>query len=99
MLKIGGQRIPTSTVMLLISESFLIAVGLGLATGLRFMSSRWDYAGEHTVARFMVVVLICVLALYYNDLYDLQVTNSLARLLTGLLQALGAASIALALLY
>src|SRR5262249_10883047 len=60
---------------------------------------RWDYAGEHTVARFMVVVLICVLALYYNDLYDLQVTNSLARLLTGLLQALGAASIALALLY
>ncbi len=99
MLKIGGQKIPTSTVMLLISESFLIALGLGLATGLRFMSSRWDYAGEHTVPRFMVVVLICVLALYYNDLYDLQVTNSRARLLTGLLQALGAASIALALLY
>jgi sugar transferase (PEP-CTERM system associated) len=99
MLRIGGQRIPTKTLMLLAGESLLIILGLAMATGLRFISSRWEYAGGHTVARFLVVVLICELALYYNDLYDLQVTNSRARLLIGLLQALGMASIALALLY
>src|SRR5262249_50638555 len=99
MLRIGGQKIPTRTVVLLISESILIAAGLALATRVRFILSSWDYAGDYAVARFLLVVLICVLALYYNDLYDLQVTNSRMRLLTGLLQALGVASIALALLY
>jgi sugar transferase (PEP-CTERM system associated) len=99
MLKIGGQRIPTKTLALLGGESLLIILGLAMATGLRFISSRWEYAGGHTLERFLVVVLICELALYYNDLYDLQVTNSRARLLIGLLQALGMASIALALLY
>jgi len=80
MLKIGGQRIPTKTVVLLASESLLIVLGLAMATALRFIASKWDYAGGHTVARFLVVVLICEFALYYNDLYDLQVMNSRARL-------------------
>src|SRR5690349_12910288 len=79
MLKIGGQTIPTKTVVLLASESLLIVLGLALATALRFIASTWDYAGGHTVARFLVVVLICEFALYYNDLYDLQVMNSRAR--------------------
>jgi sugar transferase (PEP-CTERM system associated) len=99
MLKIGGQKIPTKTVVLLASESLLIVLGLALATALRFIASKWDYAGGHTVARFLVVVLICEFALYYNDLYDLQVMNSRARLLIALLQALGVASLCLAVIY
>src|SRR5882724_4779738 len=99
MLKIGGQKIPTKTVVLLASESLLIIFGLALATALRFIASKWDYAGGHTVARFLVVVLICEFALYYNDLYDLQVMNSRARLLIALLQALGVASLCLAVIY
>ena len=42
---------------------------------------------------------MCEFALYYNDLYDMQVMKSRASLLIGLLQALGIASIGLALLY
>lgn len=99
MLRIGGQKIPTKILVLLVSESLLIVLGLALATWLRFLSSRWDYAGGNTVARFLVVVLICQLALYYNELYDLQVTNSRARLVIGLLQGLGIACIVLALVY
>ena len=38
MLKIGGQRIPTKTLVLLASESLLIVLGLALATALRFAS-------------------------------------------------------------
>ena len=47
----------------------------------------------------MIVVLMCEFALYYNDLYDIEVMKSRARLLIGLLQALGVACIGLALIY
>ncbi|HZU31481.1 MAG TPA: TIGR03013 family XrtA/PEP-CTERM system glycosyltransferase [Candidatus Angelobacter sp.] len=99
MLKIGGQRIPTKTLVLLASESLLIVLGLAFATTLRFVSSRWEYAGGHTIARFFVVVLMCEFALYYNDLYDIEVMKSRSRLVIGLLQALGIACIGLALIY
>ncbi len=99
MLKIGGQRIPTKILVLVISEALLIIFGLAFATWLRFLSSHWEYAGGHTIARFLVVVLICILALYFNDLYDLQSMNSKARLFVALLQALGIACIALSLIY
>jgi FlaA1/EpsC-like NDP-sugar epimerase len=99
MLKIGGQRIPIKTLVLLTSESLLIIFGLALATTMRFASSRWEYAGANTIARFVIVVLMCGFALYYNDLYDIEVIKSRARLLIGLLQALGVACMGLALLY
>jgi sugar transferase (PEP-CTERM system associated) len=99
MLKIGGQRIPTKILVLVVSEALLIILGLATATWLRFLSSHWEYAGGHTVTRFLVVVFICILALYFNDLYDLQSMNSKARLFVALLQALGIACIALSLIY
>ena len=99
MLKIGGQKVPTKTLVLLMSESLLIVLGLALATAMRFASSRWEYAGGNPVVRFLIVVLMCEFALYYNDLYDVEVMKSRARLLIGLLQALGVACIGLAMIY
>lgn len=99
MLKIGGQKVPTKTLVLLTSESLLIILGLALATAMRFASSRWEYAGGNPVVRFLIVVLMCEFALYYNDLYDVEVMKSRARLLIGLLQALGVACIGLAMIY
>jgi sugar transferase (PEP-CTERM system associated) len=99
MLKIGGQKVPTKTLVLLFSESLLIVLGLALATAMRFASSRWEYAGGNPVVRFLIVVLMCEFALYYNDLYDVEVMKSRARLLIGLLQALGVACIGLAMIY
>ncbi len=99
MLKIGGQKIPTKTLVLIGSEGLLIILGLAFATALRFMGTHWEYAGGHTIGRFLVVVLMCEFALYYNDLYDIEVMKSRASLLIGLLQALGIASIGLALIY
>jgi sugar transferase (PEP-CTERM system associated) len=97
--RIGGQKIPAKTLLLLTGEGVLIIVGLAMATALRFAFSGWDHDWLHAVERFLVAVLICELALYYNDLYDLQVMNSSGRLMIGLLQALGMASLALAFLY
>src|ERR1051326_5250958 len=99
MLKIGGQKVPTKTLVLIGSEALLIILGLAFATALRFRGMHWEYAGGHTIGRFLVVVLLCEFALYYNDLYDIEVMKSRASLLIGLLQALGVACIGLALLY
>src|SRR5436305_13256995 len=98
MLKIGGQKIPTKTLVLLLSESLLIVIGLVLATAMRFASSRWEYAGGNPVVRFHIVVLMCEFALYYNDHYDVEVMKSRARQLIGLLQARGVACIGQAIL-
>ena len=102
MIKIGGQTLPPKTILLVGSESFLIIIGLLAATLLRFSLSGtlsesvnfWDLA-----LRFGLVVLVCELALYYNDLYDLQVVKERSIFFVRLLQALGVACVVLALFY
>ena len=65
MLKIGGQKVPGLTLLLILSEALLIAAGLFLATILHFM----DYAAVTTTLstpnafiRFVLVVLVCIVA-------------------------------------
>jgi sugar transferase (PEP-CTERM system associated) len=47
----------------------------------------------------MLIASVCQLCLYYNDLYDLNVTNTYQELIIRLMQALGASAIFLALVY
>lgn len=49
--------------------------------------------------RIILITLICQACLYYNDLYDLQVTDTFSELSIRLLQALGATAIILAGIY
>src|SRR5215218_8446930 len=49
--------------------------------------------------KILLVTLVCQLCLYYNDFYDLTLVHSNRELVVRLLQAAGAASIVLALLY
>ncbi len=101
-MKIGGQRIPGKTLVLIASEAALIAVGLLFASAIH----SWDMgAFRELIAvpgvwiRFLIVIVVCELALYYYDLYDLQVVSRRSVLFIRLLQALGSACLFLALLY
>lgn len=102
MLKIGGQAVSLKTLLLVAADSLLIVVSLLIATAVRFLDLRtvthYLYA-TGTFARFGLVVLVCVLALYYNDLYDFRLLNRRSEIFVPLLQALGIACLALALLY
>lgn len=51
------------------------------------------------LVRVLLIVLVCQLCLHYADLYDLRMIAGARDLLTRLLQALGATSILLAVLY
>ncbi len=102
MAKIGGQVIPGKTLFLLTTELVLTAVGLVLATGIRIFSLReWWYfiTLPENLARFGLVVVVCGLALYYCDVYDLRASNRRAVLFVSLVQALGLVCVILAILY
>jgi sugar transferase (PEP-CTERM system associated) len=102
MLKIGGQRVPTRTLMLLASDAMLIIVGLLFAIAVRFhdLTTIWNYLRPiHTLSRFALVVAACGVALYYNDLYNREVITRHFEMFLRLLQALGTACLELAILY
>ncbi len=102
MLKIGGQRVPTRTLLLVASDGVLIVIGLIVGVALRF--HHWQEILHHlrapqTVYRFGLVVAACLLSLYYNDLYNSQVVSRRSELLIRLLQALGSACVGLGIIY
>jgi sugar transferase (PEP-CTERM system associated) len=102
MIKIGGQRVPTWTLLLWASDTLWIVVGLFVATGLRFLNFRStiSYLREpHTVVRFGLVVIAASLALYYNDLYSPDVVSRRNELTVRVFHALGVACVFLAMLY
>jgi sugar transferase (PEP-CTERM system associated) len=102
MMRIGGQRIPARTLVLLASDMGLISFALFIAITLRFRSSGIVVSYLHSsfaVPRFLIVITACLLALYYNDLYDSEIIRQRAELYVRLFQALGTACVGLALIY
>src|SRR5271157_4554387 len=101
-MKIGGQRIPGKTLVLILSEGALIGCGLLFATALRFRdldALRQQLSEPDMLARYFLVIAACDLSLYYYDLYDLSVVRRRTMLFARLLQALGIACLILALFY
>jgi sugar transferase (PEP-CTERM system associated) len=102
MLKIGGQKIPTRTLLLVFSDLWLVLFGLLLAIEFRFL--HWTAVRsyfQHGNKLFLIgiAMLACELALYYHDLYDPEAIRRHTELIARLLQALGTACLALAILY
>jgi sugar transferase (PEP-CTERM system associated) len=102
MIKIGGQRIPTWTLMLVGSDALSIILGLVAATALRFLSFKMTFSyleSAHTLLRFGLVVLAAGLSLYYNDLYSPHVVSRRNELSVRVFHALGIACVGLGILY
>jgi sugar transferase (PEP-CTERM system associated) len=104
MLRIGGQKVPNSLLLLLGIDCILIALGLLLATATRLgvagIGSVLHYLGTwQTFFRFLIVILVCEISLYFNDLYDFRLMTTRSEILVRLLQAFGVACLALAVCY
>ena len=102
MLRIGGQRVPTKVSLLLLSDALLIVLGLLIAVSLRFQTVpeiQGHLQRPETLPRFIVAVLVCGMALYLSDLYDFRVVERRSEIFVRLLQALGLACFALAIVY
>jgi sugar transferase (PEP-CTERM system associated) len=91
---------PARTVLLAASEAFLILLALVTATVV------WRGADSHLVLiyengwlKIAVMTLVCLLCMYYYDLYDSVVRSSSREVVTRLVQVWGTACLILALLY
>jgi sugar transferase (PEP-CTERM system associated) len=105
MLRIGGQRVPAALLLLVATDVFLIIIGLLLATVVRFAVGD-DYGPVlkyvltwQTASRGLLVVLVCTIAIYFNDLYDFGLVTTRMEIPLRLLQAFGIACLALAVCY
>lgn len=91
MLRIGGQRVPPKTLMLVVADAILISGGLWIAVALRPASLWTHFDTNEILVRFGVVVLVSQLALYFNEFYDSPVVARRSEIFVRLLQALGIA--------
>jgi sugar transferase (PEP-CTERM system associated) len=102
MIRIGAQRIPQSTLLLIGLDAASVLIGLLTAIALRLRDHRTIIAylnGPHMLMRFGLVILVFGAALYYSDLYERSSLNSGVEVFMGLLQALGSACLVLGLFY
>src|SRR5579862_9006710 len=103
MFRFLGIYIPAKSLILVATESALIVASIWLAVWIRLGEINGFgpdlAAGYGLPLRLGIVVGVCLLCFYYSDLYDLQIISRKAELLVRLMQALGAASLILALLY
>jgi sugar transferase (PEP-CTERM system associated) len=98
MLRIFKQYYPIRNIFFFIGEGIVIFAAVLVACWLLlnvelFGIDRW------LSLKIFLISLVCQMCLYYNDLYDLKVTDSFQELGIRLLQALGTAAIILAGIY
>jgi sugar transferase (PEP-CTERM system associated) len=100
-MKIGGQQIPTRTILLALSESVLVFLGLlaVIAVGQFARAPGPIRLTAVGLAQIALVALTYELFLYYTEIYDLQLTRNRSAMMVRLLQAFGTSCLFLALVY
>src|ERR1700686_2388958 len=89
-----GQYGPGKTIIFGFTEGALIVFSTILATWIRFENlaeTRWYFSRPYAPIQFSLVVVVCLVCLYYNDLYDLHTVARRTELIVHLMRALGVA--------
>ena len=98
MLRLLKQYFPIRNILFFLIEGFVIFGSFLLATLILTESESFLF-DLFLGLRIFLVVFICQICLYYNDLYDFKVASTIVEVSIRLLQALGITSIVLALIY
>ena len=89
------------------ARNFFFALGEGLFLFASVLAAAWIIMGASALRlgspwiplKGLLVTIVCQSCLYYNDLYDLNITDSFQELTVRLLRALGGAAIVLGVIY
>jgi sugar transferase (PEP-CTERM system associated) len=92
-------RLTWRTVTLILLETALIVFAVAMAAWIRLGNDGQALFEREILLKALLVAAVCQLCLYYTELYDLRVVRDKRELIVRLLQALGAASLILSLLY
>jgi sugar transferase (PEP-CTERM system associated) len=95
------QQATLRSTTLVVAESMLIVTAVTASVFAQVGSSGWQLLATGTLMpRVLLVTYVCQLCLYYNDLYDdPRVSADVRELLVRIVQALGATSLILSVLY
>jgi sugar transferase (PEP-CTERM system associated) len=98
MLRIFKQYYPIRNALFVLGEGLVIYLSVIIAA--RLLLGNDNSLFHYTVLlKALLITVICQVCLFYNDLYDLRVTDTFIELGIRLLQALGASAILLAVIY
>jgi sugar transferase (PEP-CTERM system associated) len=98
-LPIFKKDLPIASILFVIGEGALIYASILMAAFVRIGNSHASFLSGDILAKSLLIMVVCQTCLYYNDLYDLKVTNSYLELGFRLTKAMGATSIVLAIIY
>ncbi len=103
MFRIFSQYVSAKSLLLIVVEALLVLLSLICAAKLRFWNSPDEFTVYVTFPDFalqcVIVVVVCLVCFYYNDLYDLSTGYGSVECVLRIEQSLGAASLLLGLLY
>ena len=98
MLQIFNKYYPVRNIFFVAGEGIFIFMSVLLASAIVLGQESFSLSRQLLMKTFLITV-VCQTCLYYNDLYNLKITNSFNELGIRLLQALGFAAIFLAFFY
>jgi sugar transferase (PEP-CTERM system associated) len=93
------KDLPLRNLLFVIGEGALIYVAVLMAAFLRLGNADASFLSSDVLAKAILIMVVCQACLYYNELYDLKVTDTPLELGLRLTKAMGIASILLALVY
>jgi len=100
MIKILNQDFASTKLFFILGEATCIVCSIFMAMFVRFGANFYPMAIDIQVwGKILLVVFICQLSLYYNDLYDFRIRDTYMELGLRLVQAMGISSISLAAIY
>jgi sugar transferase (PEP-CTERM system associated) len=98
-LRIFNQDVPLRSFLFIVGEGVLICAAVLISAYIRLGSAHDSLFSLHFLSKALVITVICQISLYFNDLYNLQVTDTYIELGLRLTKAIGIASIILAIIY
>jgi sugar transferase (PEP-CTERM system associated) len=98
-LRIFKKDLPLRNLLFVIGEGALIYAAVLMAAFLRAGSIHASFLSGEVLGKALLIMVVCQACLYYNELYDLRVTDTYLELGLRLVKAMGIASIILAVIY
>ena len=98
-LKILNKDVPLRNLLFVVGEGLLIYAAVLISAYIRFGSVDESFLSIDLLSKALLIMVASQASLYFNELYNLQVTDTYLELGLRLTKAIGFASIALAVLY
>jgi exopolysaccharide biosynthesis polyprenyl glycosylphosphotransferase len=98
-LRILHRDIPLRHLLFVLGEGILIYLAVMMAVYLRFGGPTELLLSPEIIGKALLIMIVCQVSLYFNDLYNLELTNTYLEIGLRLTNAIGIASIILAILY